>query len=177
MLIIIKALSTGLGTDSHHYQHRKLIIHGGKQVLFQQYQMTRNWWNKIVLWREPAVRWLFWGQDPRTPSCPLLPRKVSVPPCSKASPCFLSLKEIVPQGQHSFPVASEFLSFPLEESRSKGSVQICKRIATLKILDEQLNKNFRWTMKSFFSKRVSHRLHGTKLSLKKSIHCLSAIQF
>ena len=34
------------------------------------------------------------------------------------------------------------LSFPLEESRSEGSVQICKRIATLKILDEQLNKNF-----------------------------------
>ena len=101
--------STGLGTDSHHYQHRELVIYGGKQVLFQQYQMTRNCWNKIVLWREPAVRWLFWGQDPRTPSCPLLPRKVSAPPCSKASPCFLSLKEIVPQGQHSFPEASEFV--------------------------------------------------------------------
>lgn len=177
MLIIIKALSTGLGTDSHHYQHREFVIYGGKQVLFQQYQMTRNWGNKTVLWREPAVRWLFWGQDPRTPSCPLLPRKVSVPPCSKASPCFLSLKETVPQGQHSFPEASEFLSFALEESRSEGSVQICKgRIARLKILDEQLNKNFGWTMKSFFSKSVP-QIAWDQVILKKSIHCLSAIQF
>lgn len=49
-------------------------------------------------------------------------------------PAVLSLKEIVPQRQDSFPGASEFLSSALEDSRGKGSNhQTCKgRVARLK---------------------------------------------
>lgn len=131
MLIIIKALSTGWH-DSHHYQHRSSLFMVWEAGFVSTVSNDQELMEQNSSLREPACV-PFWGQDFRTISPAPYPRKVlCVPPVPRPLPCFLP-KEIVPRGSTPSLWLQNFclLSLP-EESRSKGSVQICKRIATLK---------------------------------------------